>query len=137
MTTTEIVTFEQHALPLVNTLLILLVALVFYHRSRQWTGISQNARIEKQDARLSIAEANIRSLRADMEYFTSTYQETLDEVLKEVRSITRNGAKEHAIETRLTALQDQVMAIEQDVTGLPCFVGSKLLCQQDKVEEKG
>lgn len=124
------------AVSVFNLLAVLVGFSVFHLRSKMWTAAAASARIDANEQRISIAEANVRSLRADIDYFSHSYSATLDEVLKEVRSITRNGAKERDIDARLEELRDQVMALEQDVTGLPCFIGAKVLCDTDDKKEK-
>jgi peptidoglycan hydrolase CwlO-like protein len=106
-------------------LLLSLIALVTgvsvaaYHRSRLWTGVSLNARMEKSERKQSLLDANHASLARDVSEFHREMRETLESVLSEVKKVTQNGAKEHPMEEAIRELREHVTALEMEVAAIP------------------
>jgi hypothetical protein len=98
---------------------VVFISVAGYHRSRLWTGVSLNARMEKSERAQAILGANHASLSRDVSEFHREMRETMENLLTEVQKVTQNGAKEHPLEDSIRELREHVTALEMEVAAIP------------------
>ena len=109
----------QHNTSTINTALLVGLAAFFILRSRHWTAPVQSQRIGLVEDDLRIVRGNMFRLERDQALAHRQYMDSNAEILKEVRSITANGAL-HPICDELKVIEDRLLDVEQVVASMPC-----------------
>jgi len=103
----------------INTALLIGLALFFVLRSRHWTVPVQSQRIRLIEEDMRVVRGNVLRLERDQALAHRQYMDSNAEILKEVRSITANGAL-HPICDELKVIEDRLLDMEQVVASMPC-----------------
>ena len=105
--------------PAINTVILASLAMVFFLRSRHWTVPVQSQRIGLIEDDLKVVRGNVLRLERDQALAHRQYMDSNEEILREVRSITANGAL-HPICDELKVIEDRLLDMEQVVASMPC-----------------
>jgi hypothetical protein len=103
----------------VNTGILLALAVFLIVRSRHWTVPVQSQRIGLIEDDMRVVRGNVLRLERDQAEAHRAYMDSNAEILKEVRSITANGAL-HPICDELKVIEDRLLDVEQVVASMPC-----------------
>jgi hypothetical protein len=103
----------------VNTGILLALAVFLIVRSRHWTAPVQSQRIGLLEDDVRVVRGNVLRLERDQAEAHRQYMDSNAEILKEVRSITANGAL-HPICDELKVIEDRLLDVEQVVASMPC-----------------
>jgi hypothetical protein len=111
---------------IVTHVLISTTALIaFWHRSRQWTGPSQTARLDGIDRRVTIVEGNYIAVDRDIQLWRDEERRDREEILRQLNALANAGPSPRRLHADLQRLEEKVDKIEQEVASLPCFLGSR------------
>ena len=119
--------------PLVNTAILVIIVVYLLIHSRKWTAPVQSQRIGLVEDDLRIVRGNMLRLERDQALAHRQYMDSNAEILKEVRSITANGAL-HPICDELKVIEDRLLDMEQVVASMPC--APKCAKPEEKADEK-
>jgi hypothetical protein len=104
---------------IINTGILIALAVFLIVRSRHWTAPVQSQRIGLIEDDLRVVRGNVTRLERDQAFAHRQYMDSNAEILKEVRSITANGAL-HPICDELRVIEDRLLDVEQVVASMPC-----------------
>jgi len=108
-----------HNMPAVNSLILILMVALFIYRSRTWSVPVQSHLITLIEDELRTLRGNVLRLERDQLLAHRQYLDSNEQILKEVRSITANGAL-HPITDELRRVEDRLLDVEQVVASMPC-----------------
>jgi len=108
-----------HNMPAVNSLILILMVALFIYRSRTWSVPVQSHLITLIEDELRTLRGNVLRLERDQLLAHRQYLDSNEQILKEVRSITANGAL-HPITDELRRVEDRLLDMEQVVASMPC-----------------
>ena len=122
-----------HNMPAVNSLILMLMVALFVYRSRNWSVPVQSHLITLIEDELRTLRGNVLRLERDQLLAHRQYLDSNEQILKEVRSITANGAL-HPITDELRRVEDRLLDMEQVVASMPC--APKCAKPEEKADEK-
>ena len=106
--------------PLLNTVIIVFIAIFLVYKSHSWTGPILDIRVGKIEASLVILLGNFKRLEKDFELFQVEISKTDEAMLTEMKAIGTVGHEFNALRHQFTELESSFLKIDQMTTALPC-----------------
>ena len=108
-----------HYTPIINMVILMGVTAFLISRAHKWSLPIQSHQIRMLEEDVRIVRGNVLRLERDQVSMQRQWMETNEQILKEVRSITANGAL-HPICDELKVIEDRLQDVEQVMASMPC-----------------